>query len=99
MNENERPEEQIPFDDHGIRNDEIIEIMEEMIRQTWKDVIQDKKTLTIQERQQIVNTMLNAWELARDVMDIDDKLRMLGDYLQELDEEEDPEASDDDVPF
>ena len=91
---NERPEEEgIPLDDQGIRNDEIIEILESIIKDTWQELIFNKKKLTIEERKEVAMTMHIVWELARDIMDIDDKLRMMAEFF------EDQMGDDDDEDF
>lgn len=94
----EMPEEDgIPLDDQGIRNDEIIEVLDTLIRDTWNDVCHNKKKLTIEERKEVAMTLQIVWDLARDIMDIDDRLRMISDYFEQnedFDEDDLPDEPD-----
>jgi len=77
MNENN----EIPLDDQGIRNDEIIDILEKLIKDTWQDVVNAPKALSFKERKDVAMTMQIVWDLTRDVMDIDDKLRIMAEFF------------------
>jgi hypothetical protein len=88
------PEDEIPLDDQGVRNDEIIEILEKIIKDSWQEIVFEERNLTIQERKDVAATLHMVWELARDVMDIDDKLRMMADFFEDqidLDDEDFPD--------
>lgn len=90
----------IPLDDQGIRNDEIIEILESLIKNTWQDVVADPKKLSFKERKDIAITMQIVWDLTRDIMDIDDKLRIMAEFFDRRSgENEDQDDDDDDFPM
>ena len=86
------PDDGVPLDDQGIRNDEIIEILDSIIQSTWKDVCQDKKELSISDRKEIALTLHTVWDLARDIMNIDEQLSMFGQDFDDAFEDfgEDP---------
>lgn len=91
----------IPLDDQGIRNDEIIDILETLIKDTWKDVVNYPKELSFKDRKDIAMTMQIVWDLTRDVMDIDDKLRIMAEFFdrQANGNQEDQNDDDDNFPM
>lgn len=94
------PDDGVPLDDQGIRNDEIIEILDSLIQSTWKDVCQDKKELSISDRKEIALTLHTVWDLARDIMNIDEQLRMFtggfdDDFDDDFDDNKFDELNDD----
>lgn len=92
------PEENgIPLDDQGIRHDEIIEVLDTIIKDTWNDICHNKKQLSISDRKEVATTLHIVWNLARDIMDVDDGLRALSEYFEQ--DNENPDDDDDDMPF
>lgn len=89
----EMPEEKgIPLDDQGIRNDEIIEVLDTIIKDTWNEVCVNKKQLSILDRKEIASTLHIVWNLARDIMDIDDSVRAISEYFEKDNEDFDEDG-------
>ena len=83
-----------PLDDQGIKNDEIIDIVEKIVHSTWEDVCLKNTELTFEERRDAIETVQSAWDLAMDVINIDEQLRDIMEHMSE-----DFDEDDDDIDF
>lgn len=90
-------------DDYGIRNDQILDLCDYIVRKLWERIFLDmanrpgdrQQELSLTELHQMADTLATTWALTSDILEIDAKLKWLLDQDEDEDESDDEESDED----